>query len=220
MYMCTIILSRVIKSYIFDCLFGVSIVFVDDFCISVVINGGGKDWAIIFGGARGNGCWIILFGLTVISNLSVKLSCCSICMLCSCMSLWVSCLYCNLFSAHLCNLLRSWCWLNNGGGATKVFQSNRWGTLLDECSRYRASRFVGNFKGNSVGDIWLREGVEGSDTVSCNDEVVSDETSIGTLTKFVSPWVKVCVIQYGRRSVVAGGLKGFFSNLFWCGSLT
>ena len=40
-------------------------------------------------------------------------------------------------------------------------------------------------------------------------DVVSDETSIGSLTKLGSPWVKACVIQNGRCSVVAGGLKGF-----------
>ena len=40
-------------------------------------------------------------------------------------------------------------------------------------------------------------------------EDVSDETSIGSFTKFGSPWVKACVIQNGRCSVVAGGLKGF-----------
>ena len=43
----------------------------------------------------------------MISNFSVKLSCCSICMSCSCMNLWILCLYCNLFSAQLCNLLLS-----------------------------------------------------------------------------------------------------------------
>ena len=36
-----------------------------------------------------------------------------------------------------------------------------------------------------VGDIWLREGVEGKESVSGNvDSVVSDETSIGSFNKF------------------------------------
>ena len=34
-----------------------------------------------------------------------------------------------------------------------VFQSNRRGVLLDDCSRYRVSRFVEKFTGKSVGDI-------------------------------------------------------------------
>ena len=80
--------------------------------------------------------------------------------------------------------------------------------LLVEFSLYLASRFVGKFGGN-VCEIWLKEGVEGSEKVSGSDKVVSDETSIGSFIKFGSLWVKACVIQYGRRSVVAGGLKGF-----------
>ena len=55
----------------------------------------------------------------------------------------------------------------------------------------------------------MKEGVEGSERVSGSDKDVSDETSIGSFTKFGSPWVKACVIQNGRCSVVAGGLKGF-----------
>ena len=38
---------------------------------------------------------------------------------------------------------------------------------------------------------------------------MSDETTVGPFTKFGSPCVKACVIQNGRCSVVAGGLKGF-----------
>ena len=147
--------------------------------------------------------------LTVISTFSVRLSCVNICMLCSCISLWISCRYCNLFSAHLSNLLLSWYWTNNGRGATNVFQSNRRGMLLVECSRYLASRFEGTFGGNGGCEIWLKEGVEGSESVSGSDKVVSDETSSGSFAKFGSKWVKTCVIQYERCSVVAGGLKGF-----------
>ena len=47
------------------------------YTISVVINGGGKDLAVLFGGggANRNGCWKILFSLTVISSFSVRLFC-------------------------------------------------------------------------------------------------------------------------------------------------
>ena len=48
-------------------------------------------------------------------------------------------------------------------------------------------------------------GVEGSERFSFSDKDVSDEMSIGSLTKFCSPRVKTCVIQNGRSSVVAGG---------------
>ena len=62
--------------------------------------------------------------------------------------------------------------------------------LLDDCSWYRASRFVGKFGWKSVGDIWLIEGVKGRESVSGNyDSVVSDEMSIGSFTNFVSPGV-------------------------------
>ena len=58
--------------------------------------------------------------------------------------------------------------------------------LLDDCSWYRASRFVGKFRGKSVGDIWLIEGVEGRESVSGNvNSVVSDEMSIGSFTNMV-----------------------------------
>ena len=38
---------------------------------------------------------------------------------------------------------------------------------------------------------------------------MSNETSIGSFTKFGSIRVKPCVIQYGSCFVVAGGIKGF-----------
>ena len=41
----------------------------------------------------------------------------------------------------------------NGGGAKNLFQSNRRDILLDECSRYRASRFIGKFEGIGFGEI-------------------------------------------------------------------
>ena len=47
---------------------------------------------------------LFFLNLTVISNFSVKLSCVNICTLCSCISLWLSCRYCNVFSAQLCDL--------------------------------------------------------------------------------------------------------------------
>ena len=55
------------------------------YIVSVVINGGGKDWAVIIGGAN------VIFSFTVISNFNVKLSCLSICILCSWISLRMSC---------------------------------------------------------------------------------------------------------------------------------
>ena len=83
---------------------------------------------------------------SMISNFDVRLSCVSNCMLCSCISLWISCRYCNLFSAQLCNLLLLCSSPNNGGGATNVFQSNRKCMLFVEFSLYLASRFVGKFE--------------------------------------------------------------------------
>ena len=65
-----------------------------------------------------------------------------------------------------------------------------------------------NLKG--VGEIWLIDGVDGSDSVSGSDEdVVSEEISIGSLVKIGSPCVNECVVQYGSRDVWFGGLKGF-----------
>ena len=128
----------------------------------------------------------------------------------SCISLWISCRYCNLFNALLCNLLLSWCWPNSDGGATNVFQSNRSGIFWDDCSWYRESRLVGKFRGNVDGDIWLKEGVEGKESVSGNvDSVVSNEMSVGLLTKFGSPWGYLFVNQYWGSSMVVGLLKGF-----------
>ena len=42
-----------------------------------------------------------------------------------------------------------------------------------------------------------------------DDVVVSVEISIGSFTKFGSPCVNECVVQYGSRVVRLGGLKGF-----------
>ena len=81
--------------------------------ISVVINGEVKIDLLYWGGGcdfNGEVKIELLYwggGLTVISKFSVKLSCVSFCMLCSCISLWISCRYYNLFSAQLCNLLIS-----------------------------------------------------------------------------------------------------------------
>ena len=92
-----------------------------------------------------------------------------------------------------------------------VFQSSLKGIFVDDCSRYLASRLFGKFKLNGVGEIWLIDGVDGSDNVSGSDEdvVVSVEISIGSLTKFSSPCVNECVVQYGSRDAWFGGLKGF-----------
>ena len=92
-----------------------------------------------------------------------------------------------------------------------VFQSNRKGLFVDNCSRYLASRLFGKFKVKSVGEIWLNDGVDGSDNVSGSDDdvVVTVEMSIGSFTKFGSPCVYECVVQYGCLVVRLGGLKGF-----------
>ena len=73
-----------------------------------------------------------------------------------------------------------------------------------EFSLYLASRFIEKFVGNGVCEIRVRECIEGSKRISGSDEDVSDETSIESLNL-----VKACVIQNGRCTVVAGGLKGF-----------
>ena len=101
-----------------------------------------------------------------------------------------------------------------------VFQSNLKGIFVDDCSRYLASRLFGKLKGKSVGEIWLNDGVDGSDNVSGSDDdvVVSVEMSIGSFTKFGSPCVYECVVQYGSRVLGFGVVKGIFTFLFrcWC----
>ena len=98
-----------------------------------------------------------------------------------------------------------------------VIQSNLKGIFVDDCSRYLASRLFGKFKGKGVGEIWFNDGVDGSDNVSGSDDevVVSVEISIGSFTKFGSPCVNECVVQYGIRAVRlgGGGLKRF-SRIF------
>ena len=122
----------------------------------------------------------------------------------------MSCRYCSLLRAQLWRRLFSKCCPNNGGGAVNVFQSSLKGIFVDDCSRYLASRLFGKFKLKGVGEIWLIDGVDGSDSVSGSDEdVVSEEISIGSLVKFGSPCVNECVVQYGSRDVWFGGLKGF-----------
>ena len=73
------------------------------------------------------------------------------------------------------------------------------------------ARLFGKFKLKGGGEIWLIDGVDGSDNVSGSDEdvVVSVEISIGLLIKFNSPCVNECVVQYGSRDAWFGGLKGF-----------
>ena len=112
------------------------------------------------------------------------------------MSSWMSCLYCSLWSAQLWSRLLSGCCPNNGGGAVNVFQSNLKGMFVDDCSRYLASRF-GKFRGKGVGEIWLIDGVDGSDNVSGSDDdvVVSVEISIGSFIKFGSTYVNECVFN-------------------------
>ena len=91
-----------------------------------------------------------------------------------------------------------------------VFQSNLKEIFVNDCSRYLASRLFGNVKLKGGGENWLIDGVDGSDNVSGSDEdVVSVEMSMGSLTKFGSPCVNECVVQYGSRDAWFGGLKGF-----------
>ena len=90
-----------------------------------------------------------------------------------------------------------------------VFQSNLKGIFVDDCSRYLASRLFGKFRGKGVGEIWLIDDVDGSDSVSGSDDDVVVEISIGSFIKFGSPCVNDCVVQYGSRDVWFGGLKGF-----------
>ena len=127
---------------------------------------------------------------------------------------WMSCLFCSLWSAQLWSQLLSGCCPNNGGGAVNVFQSNLKGIFVDDCSPYLASRLFGKFRGKGVGEIWLIDGVDGSDNVSGSDDdvVVSvemDHWIIGSFIKLGSPCVNDCVVQYGSRDVWFGGLKGF-----------
>ena len=71
--------------------------------------------------------------------------------------------------------------------------------------------YLENLSLKGGGEIWLIDGVDGSDNVSGSDEdvVVSVEISMGSLTKFGSPCVNECVVQYGNRDVWFVGLKGF-----------
>ena len=147
----------------------------------------------------------MLLSLTVISNFNCRLFCWIIWMLWSGMSSWMSC----LLSAQLWSRLLSGCCPNNGGGAVNVFQSNLKGIFVDDCSRYLASRLFGKFRGKGVGEIWLIDDVDGSDSVSGSDDDVVVEISIGSFIKFGSPCVNDCVVQYGSRDVWFGGLKGF-----------
>ena len=93
-----------------------------------------------------------------------------------------------------------------------MFQSNLKGIFVDDCSRYLASRLFGKFRGKGVGEIWLIDGVDGSDNVSGSDDdvvVVSVEISIGSFIKFGPPCVNDCVVQYGSSDVwFGGGVKG------------
>ena len=88
-----------------------------------------------------------------------------------------------------------------------VFQSNLKGIFVDDCSRYLASKLFGKFKGKGIVEISLNDGVDGSDNVSGSDDdvVVSVEISIGSFTKFGSPCVNECVVQYGCRAMRLGG---------------
>ena len=53
-----------------------------------------------------------------------------------------SCVYCSLLSAQLCSRLLSRCRSTSGGGATKLFQSNRKGILMREVHKFFRHRNV------------------------------------------------------------------------------
>ena len=105
----------------------------------VVIKGWGKYWDVMFAGTRDRRGCTKLFNFSVISNLSVKVFCVRIFMLCYCISLWMSCLYCNLMNAQLCNPWLSRGCPNKGESATNVLQSNRRGILLLQKCLYLSS---------------------------------------------------------------------------------
>ena len=67
--------------------------------------------------------------------------------------------------------------------------------LFVEFSLNLASRFVGKVEGKEVCEIGVKERVEESERVSGSDKDVSDETSIGSFTKFDSPLGKTCITQ-------------------------
>ena len=88
----------------------------------------------------------------------------------------------------------------------------------DDCSLYLALRLIGKLKGKSVGDIWLIDGVDGSESVSGRDDsVVSEQISFGSFTNLGLPWVYECEVQYGKRSVDSGGLKDFHEFVLMLG---
>ena len=99
-----------------------------------------------------------------------------------------------------------------------VFQSNRKGIFVDDCSRYLASRLFGIFKGKSVGEIWLNDDVDGSDNVSgSDDDVVSVEISFASFLSLV----RLVYMNALSNMVVVlwdWGVKGIFTYLFrcWC----
>ena len=68
-----------------------------------------------------------------------------------------------------------------------------------------------------LGGWFIVECVEGIDRVSDTDKAVSDEISIDSFTKFVSPCVNDCVIQCGTRCVDVEGFNGFYElvRMWW-----
>ena len=78
------------------------------------------------------------------------------------------------------------CYCRDVDQITNVFQSNRRGTLMVNCSLYLLCKVKGKLGGNDV-VVCLIEVVEGSERVSRSDKDVSNEISIGSFTKFGSP---------------------------------
>ena len=106
------------------------------------------------------------------------------------------------------------CYRGVGQKGDGLLQSKHRGLFVLCSSQYLSSKWLGKFVGNVVDGVWpVAEGIDGSDRVSDDDEKLSDKTSTGSLTKNVSPWESVCLIQSGSLCDEVGEFKGF-SRIF------
>ena len=79
-----------------------------------------------------------------------------------------------------------------------------------EFSLYLASRFIGNFGGIVFVNLELKKVLREVKEFQVVTKMFQIKMSIGSFFKFGSPWVKSCVIQNGRCSVAAWGIKKGF----------